>query len=588
MKILGVHRGHDTGVCLLENGEVIYQLEHDRLVGKKADGSHFPLKSILKAFEIANYEIDVIAVSSFWDIYPVEFMNQIDFIQLIDFYKSGLRIENCLNDKISNNNIYAILADNFLKNKCSIISYHLDHHKLHSSLAFYNSGFSEAVCVTTDGTGSTVDENIENENELRFEIESIYYATYPAVLHETYKKHTKTLAEKKSNIFRFSVCGMYDTISYCLGFKVNEAGKLMGLASYGKKTNNKPDYLLDSPNFRVDMCSYFEKHYGISWKKYFHNNQTAPDYSGGSTFDLDNNFQDAADWAYWIQEHTQNHVLKLLQKAIKETGCKNVTLSGGYGYNITANYFYRKMLPEDVNLYCEPVAGDAGMAIAAAKKAWYDLTGDRTIRPLKHLYYGPKPDYSSIREKLLPNEKLVDVSYNDVVELLTNKNIVSIFQGCSELGPRALGNRSILFDPREKDGKQIVNSVKKREMFRPFAGSVLEEYSSDWFDMAGLKDSPFMMYGVDVLKDKQEQIPAITHVDGTCRIQTVNQEQNSHYYNLIKCFYEKTGVPILFDTSFNLSGQPIVETIDQALWTMRNCEMKYMYLPDLGKLYIKA
>jgi carbamoyltransferase len=586
MKILGIHRGHESGVCLLENGEIIYHLEHDRLIGEKLNTNEFPLKSILKAFEIANYEIDVIAVSSFCDIYPAEYINRIDALHAFNFFREGSfsTIYDFLNNK-KENNIYTILAKNFLKNPCEIISYHLDHHKLHSSLAFYNSGFEEATCVTTDGQGSTLDETINDENDLRFETESIFYAKYPAIIHSTFKKYNKQYNEKGTRIEILSVASMYNAVSYCLGFKTNEAGKLMGLAAYGKKTNDKPDDFFLLPNFDKKIYDYFEQRYDVKWKK---NHFGVNLHHEGSDFDLNNNFQEAADWAYWIQEYTQNHVLKLLQKGLEQTGSKNITMSGGYGYNITANYFYRKLLPPDVNLYCEPVAGDAGLSISAAKKAWYDLTGDNTIRPISHLYFGPKPNYNNINEKLLKNEKLIDVSYSDVVELLTNKNIVSIFQGCSELGPRALGNRSILFDPREKDGKQIVNTIKRREMFRPFAGSVLEEYSSDWFDMAGLKNSPFMMYGVDVLKNRQEQIPAITHVDGTCRIQTVNQIQNPHYYNLIKTFYEKTGVPILFDTSFNLAGQPIVETIEHALWTMRNCEMKYMYLPDLGKLYIKG
>jgi carbamoyltransferase len=144
-----------------------------------------------------------------------------------------------------------------------------------------------------------------------------------------------------------------------------------------------------------------------------------------------------------------------------------------------------------------------------------------------------------------------------------------------------------LYDPRDINGKDHVNTVKKREFFRPFAGTVLEEEATKWFDMKQLKDSKFMMYAVDVLKDKQELIPAITHVDGTCRIQTLSKEDNPHFYELINEFNKITGVPILFNTSFNLARHAIVETLDNALWTIHNSEIKYLYLPELSILVTK-
>jgi carbamoyltransferase len=162
-----------------------------------------------------------------------------------------------------------------------------------------------------------------------------------------------------------------------------------------------------------------------------------------------------------------------------------------------------------------------------------------------------------------------------------------MYQGRSEAGPRALGNRSILFDPTVKNGKDIVNEVKHREWFRPFAGTVLAEKVSDWFDLRSKKETPFMMYAVDVVKDKLEVIPAITHVDGTCRVQTVTKEQNKHYYELIEEFEKIKGVPILFNTSFNLGGDPLVETVTEALDTLRRSELKYLWLPEIGKLAIK-
>ncbi len=175
----------------------------------------------------------------------------------------------------------------------------------------------------------------------------------------------------------------------------------------------------------------------------------------------------------------------------------------------------------------------------------------------------------------------------DVAELIANKNIVALFQGRSEAGHRALGNRSILYDPRDPSGKDHVNIVKQREWYRPFAASVLLEHAHDWFDMAGLKESPFMMFAVDVIKNKQKLIPCVTHVDGTCRIQTVTKEQNINFYNLINEFYKLTNVPMLFNTSFNLAGEVIVETEEEAIDVIKRSKIEYLYLPEKQTLIIE-
>jgi carbamoyltransferase len=168
---------------------------------------------------------------------------------------------------------------------------------------------------------------------------------------------------------------------------------------------------------------------------------------------------------------------------------------------------------------------------------------------------------------------------NEAVEVLLEQKPLVIFQGKSEWGPRALGNRSILFDPRNKDAKDIVNDFKKREWWRPLAGTILLEHVHDWFDIATLKESPFMSFAVDAKSQAIEKIPSIVHVDNTCRIQTVTQEQNLNYYNLILEFYKKTGVPVLLNTSFNLAGFPIVETLDQAIHVCRLSKFKHLYTP---------
>lgn len=176
---------------------------------------------------------------------------------------------------------------------------------------------------------------------------------------------------------------------------------------------------------------------------------------------------------------------------------------------------------------------------------------------------------------------------DEVIDLLVaKKQIVAIFQGSSEWGPRALGNRSIMFDPRHPEAKQIVNSVKRREDYRPFAGSVMAEYADEYFDMKQLKESPWMSFAIQAKQPAYDNIPSLVHADGTCRIQTVTREQNANYYDLISAFNDVTGVPIIFNTSFNLGGEPLVETIYDAIDTCNRCEINHLYVPKDQELYI--
>ena len=170
---------------------------------------------------------------------------------------------------------------------------------------------------------------------------------------------------------------------------------------------------------------------------------------------------------------------------------------------------------------------------------------------------------------------------SDVVKNIIDGKIVAIFQGGSEWGPRALGNRSILFDPRNPDAKDIVNKVKKREWYRPFAGTILLEHANDYFEMATIKETPYMSYAIPAKQKAKDEVPGIIHVDGTCRIQTVTREQNKHFYDLIEEFYKQTGVPILFNTSFNLAGEPLVETLEDAKDTVNRSDIDLLYTPEL-------
>ncbi len=257
---------------------------------------------------------------------------------------------------------------------------------------------------------------------------------------------------------------------------------------------------------------------------------------------------------------------------VEKTGCKNVCMSGGYFLNCVSNTFVQKHLPKDVNTFIEPICGDDGISIGLAKLNYYSKILSRRKFPLKDIYFGKK-------QKI--NIKGNKVSPKDVAKLLSDGNVVGIFQSRSESGPRALGNRSLLYDPRDPNGRDKINKLKGRENYRPLAATVLQEHAHKWFDMCGLEESPYMLYTLDVLSDK---VPAVNHVDNTCRVQTLKKNFNKHYYNLIKEFYKITDVPMLLNTSFNLAGDTIVETVDDALNTLRNSEIDYIYFPETSTL----
>jgi len=378
---------------------------------------------------------------------------------------------------------------------------------------------------------------------------------------------------------------------YC-GWSPIEAGKTMGLYPYGEPNDKIPPIYSDG--------------YGGNWRT-TDRNLIIPTYPNGAQVnagryaELDTDYeilkeiedvttlQNRRDMAYAVQTQSQEEALRVILKAVNETGIKNVVFSGGYGLNCVANYFYLTKLNElGINFYVEPISNDAGTCIGAALLVHHKVNEDDKVRPYADsLYLGPAYCYTDDEIKATVtkyNGKITKASHTDIVKLLRNKNIVTMFQGRSESGPRALGNRSILFDPTFPDGKDFVNVVKRREYFRPFAGSILAEHAHEWFDMRGKEETPHMMYAMNCQPGIAEKIPSIIHVDGTCRIQTVKREQNPNYYDLITEFYKESGMPILFNTSFNLGGEPLVETLDDAVRTLANSLMEYLYLPEYGYL----
>jgi|TARA_R100000482_G_C5093817_1_gene132188 carbamoyltransferase len=274
-----------------------------------------------------------------------------------------------------------------------------------------------------------------------------------------------------------------------------------------------------------------------------------------------------------VQRELERIVLKYVSNIIKNKK-RNLCVSGGVFQNTVLN---SKILDICPNLYVDPFADDSGMSMGAA--LFHINKNKFKQQKINTMNLGDPPDYSILKFKTGKR-----VTPQDVANLILEKNIVAIYQGRNELGKRALGNRSFLFDPRDNYAKEKINYLKNREWFRPTAGTVLHEHAHEWFDLKSKEETPFMSYVFNV---KKKEIPGVTHVDNTCRIQTLKREQNYHYYNLINEFYKLTNVPILLNTSFNLAGQPLVNSVGDAISTLTNCnnKFKFIYFPEIGKIY---
>lgn len=567
INVLAINPGHNGSVALVSDGKLIFHIEEERLSRIKYDSN--PFLGMKYAFE--NYNVDVLVIGG---THPTNHTME----------WSGV-------------NAYECFAKKYNKN-VQIVYLHDKHHLGHAAAAFYNSGFDKALSIVVDGSGSIIKIKKENGPEIDvFETETSYKFEYPANYQKIYasfgtnhsildyfenKNGTETILSDYATIVK-----TYEAVTNYLGFHFIEAGKTMGLSSYGKYDEKFSNLFIDklySHRKRANK-NIIKNAYPMGA---FVDSSVLQIEEPSSEWHKDSKLvtEDQKNLSWAIQNQSQKIVGDLIEHLVKMTGEKNIVISGGFGLNCVANYYYKKRFP-NLNFYIEPVSSDAGTSIGLAKLVWSEITQQKVKEPLENLYLG-LPNSNLVDADLIPsNYRVLDVQPEDVAKLISERNIVCIFQGRSEAGPRALGNRSILYDPRDPNGKDFVNIVKRREWFRPFAGSVMEEHASEYFDMAGLSSSPFMMYAVDVLKDKLNVIPAITHVDNTCRIQTVSEKDNYHYYNLIKAFKKITGVPILFNTSFNLAGDPLVETFEDALNTLNNSQMNYLYLPEYGKLLEK-
>lgn len=588
--IAAIARGHNSGVCLMKDGEIVFAIEEERLTRHKYDGG--PYASMVKILEYTD-KLDYLVVAHTQLIGDTA--GRVDFTG-DDVYTGLARKLGLIQRK-----------DVDIYKHPQVIDLSYMHHKLHSACAFYRSGFDDAVSVIVDGAGTFIQMSYNGQPIWVNEVESIIDCGYPSEFKTLYKHYGTKEAipasfnpELPSDSFgeigqthegwitdRAGIVKVYEGVTEYCGWSSIEAGKTMGLFPYGKPNDKIPPLFdhsgiapFSNRNLIVPMYPAGARVNGFLFDQL---EELPTDEKSDVTY-----LQSRRDMAYACQTQTQEQVLRLIRKAVEMTGKKKVVISGGYGLNCVANYWYLEQLKDEgIEIYVEPISNDAGTAIGAGLMFWHSQVNSSEIQKLDSLYLGPKYEYTDdeIKSKVeAVGGTVTDATAADVVELIKQRNIVTIFQGRSENGPRALGNRSILYDPTDPDGKDHVNTVKHREYFRPFAGSILHEHVHEWFDLRGMDETPHMMYAVNCQPGIEEKIPSIIHVDGTCRIQTVKREQNPHYYDLIKEFHNQTGIPIIFNTSFNLGGEPLVETLDDAVWTLQKSDINYLYLPEYGKL----
>ena len=541
-RILAYNRGHNASVCYLKDGKLDWMLEEERLSHNKYDE-----KPCLCIVDAGNY-ID--------SRDPIILSTALLYSDALD------------EDKFKEDILCELVRKVLRKDDIRYIDCSNEHHIHHAALGFYNSGFEEAVCVIVDGAGAWV-------HDCANEVETIYRASYPASFEKLHQKAVPWYNKRDSHTLTDPTVGiglMYSAVADYLGFGNLGCGTLMGLAPYGHDDSNIKPFVVDG---KIDEDLFERGPCGAKLKPYEYIRRV-PIFKAVN--DPTVKFQNLCNLAWRCQKDFEDYMIALIKNAIEISGCNNVVLSGGCALNCVGNYKYLKYI--DCNLFVEPISHDAGTSIGMGMYEWRKRWRSMDINPLNELYLGPPRKYN------VPVDAQ-PTTVGEVIDIIQNGKAVTIFQGRSEQGPRALGNRSLLFDPTIPDAKEIVNKLKGRESFRPFAGTILQEHVYEWFDMQGMNDSPYMMYAVEVLDDKKDIIPSLVH-DGTCRIQTLTREQNESYYDLIEEFYKRTGVPILLNTSFNLSGDTMVETIDDAVRTLEDSAIEHLYLPEHAKMLYVA
>ena len=580
MFILGISAYyHDSAACLLKDGKIIAAAQEERFTRIKHD-HNFPSNAIqfcLKEAGISSSELNLIA------FYEKPFLK---FERILETYlsyapkgiKSFLKaIPLWINKKLWIKN----LISEELKDYNGEILFP-EHHESHAASAFYPSPFKESAFLTMDGVGewSTTSFGIGKENKLQF------------------------LGDIK---FPNSLGLLYSAFTYYTGFRVNSGEyKVMGLAPYGepKYKNLIYDNLIDvkdDGSFMMDM-SYFDYNVGITMT----NDKFNSLFNGPPRQPESELTQKEMDLARSIQEVTEEIVLKIARHVRKETKMKYLCLAGGVALNCVSNgKLLRSGLFEDI--FIQPAAGDAGGSLGSAMIAWYQYHNNKRkvngkYDSMNGAYLGPSYSNEEIKEYLdengYPYTRLQDNELPEIIaDLINDQNVIGWFQGRMEFGPRALGSRTIIGDARSKDTQKTINlKIKYRESFRPFAPSVREENISEYFEID--RPSPYMLLVANVEKSKllqmsaeqesyfglkklniaRSEVPAITHVDYSARIQSVNKTTNPRYHQMLSAFNEKYECPVVVNTSFNVRGEPIVCSPKDAYLCFMRTEMDFLLL----------
>ena len=580
MNILGISAFyHDSAACLVRDGEIISAAQEERFTRKKHDAS-FPKKAVefcLKQGGIRTSDLDYVG---FYDKPFVKFERILE--TYLGIAPKGLRqylsaMPVWLKDKLWTR--ANIRKD--LDYKGPVLF--AEHHESHASSAFFPSPFQEAAILTMDGVGEWATSSIAQGKDNKIEL-----------LREMHFPHSLGL--------------LYSAFTYYLGFKVNSGEyKVMGLAPYGqpKYADLILDRLIDlkqDGSFRMDM-EYFDYLGGMTMT----NDKFASVFGHPARQSETQLTQKEMDIAASLQKVTEEIMIKMARHIRELTGMKNLCLAGGVALNCVGN---GKILKEKIfdRVWVQPAAGDAGGALGVALSIWHQMLGNERLTngkdSMRGAFLGPKFENDEIR-KFLDGQGIPHKYYDDpqlapaVAKDLQAGKVVGLFQGPMEFGPRALGGRSIIGDPRNSKMQSTMNlKIKYRESFRPFAPAVLAEKVQEWFEIDS--ESPYMLmvagvredkriamtdeqkklFGIDLLNIPRSQIPAITHVDYSARIQTVHAETNPKFYNLIREFEKATQCAVLINTSFNVRGEPIVCTPEQAYRCFMRTEMDTLVLEN--------
>jgi len=573
---------HDSAATLLRDGEIISAVQEERFSRKKHD-SNFPINSIKFILQKSNLKLSDIDHIVFYEKPFLKFERLLEtYLSFAPFgYKSFAKSmplwvkEKLFMKKMIIDSLKSI--DFNFKNEDKL--FFSEHHLSHAASAYYPSNFNDAIVLTADGVGEWASTTVAIAEGNNLEI-------------------------KKEIHFPHSLGLLYSAFTYYTGFKVNGGEyKLMGLAPYGdpKYVNLIYENIIDvkkDGSFNLNQ-EYFNYCTGLTmtnekFNKLFGKSVRNPEKENLKQFHM--------DIASSIQKVTEEIMIKLCFSLQKEFNKKNLCLAGGVALNCVANGKIKEKKIFD-NIFVQPASGDAGGSLGAALAFWHiELKKEKISNPnfMKGSYLGPEFDDKEIKSKLdCLGASYESYSQEKIIELtamrLSEGKSFGWFQGKMEFGPRALGNRSILADPRSEIMQKNLNlKIKYRESFRPFAPSVLLENVSDWFNYNG--ESPYMLMVANVKKDKQinmsedekklfgikklnikrSEVPAITHVDYSARIQTVDELNNPIYYKLISKFYELTGVPILVNTSFNIRGEPIVCSIEDTYRCFLTTELDFL------------